>query len=98
MLLTRHMLFVGFSLTDDTFHKIAHDVRSVLGSPKQRPDSRPFRTALTFKSSRLAQTLWQGDITLTNVDGAPARVFLDRLLYETADPLPLFLDRHPRGC
>src|SRR5205814_4557631 len=27
LLLTRHMLFVGFSLSDDTFHRIADDVR-----------------------------------------------------------------------
>src|SRR5207244_1581616 len=32
LLLTRHMLFVGFSLSDDTFHRIADDVRRVLRS------------------------------------------------------------------
>ena len=31
MLLTRHMLFVGFSLTDDHFHRIVHDVRAAAG-------------------------------------------------------------------
>jgi hypothetical protein len=93
MLLTRHMLFVGFSLTDDTFHKIAHDVRSVLGSADERPDSRPFGTALTLRSSALAQQLWRGDITLTTVkDGRQLELFLDRLLYETADPLTIFTD------
>src|SRR3712207_8779016 len=32
LLITRHMLFVGFSLTDDNFHRIAYDVRSALGA------------------------------------------------------------------
>ena len=27
MLMTRRMLFVGYSLTDDSFHKVMHEVR-----------------------------------------------------------------------
>jgi hypothetical protein len=93
MLLTRHMLFVGFSLTDDTFHKIAHDVRSVLGAADKRPSGEPFGTALTLRTSRLAQQLWDGDITLVPVEGPRQfELFLDRLLYETANPLSLYLD------
>ena len=61
MLLTRHMLFVGFSLTDDTFHRIAHEVRAVLGPPAQRPGSAPFGTALTPTGGDLSRRLWEGD-------------------------------------
>ena len=64
-----------------------------VGSADERPDSRPFGTALTLRSSALAQQLWRGDITLTTVkDGRQLELFLDRLLYETADPLTIFTD------
>ena len=33
MLITRHMLFVGFSLRDDNFHQIAYDVRKAAPDP-----------------------------------------------------------------
>ena len=32
MLLTRHMLFVGYSLSDDNFHRLVHQVRAAIGS------------------------------------------------------------------
>jgi hypothetical protein len=44
LLITRHMLFVGFSLTDDNFHRIADDVRKALGldqSALTDPDPEP---------------------------------------------------------
>lgn len=35
MLLTRHLLIVGYGLRDETFHRIAHEVRAVRASPVQ---------------------------------------------------------------
>ncbi len=47
LLITRHMLFVGFSLTDDNFLRMADDVRRALGAPSTAAtDKRPFGTAL----------------------------------------------------
>ena len=41
MLLTRHMLFVGYSLSDDNFHRLVHQVRTAIGSSSSsRPSSR----------------------------------------------------------
>ena len=42
LLITRHMLFVGFSLGDDNFHRIVDDVRKALGerAPTPSPSAR----------------------------------------------------------
>lgn len=47
MLLTRHMLFVGYSLSDDNFHRLMHQVRSAVGERPKRPGGDRFATALT---------------------------------------------------
>jgi hypothetical protein len=94
------MLFVGFSLTDDTFHRIAHEVRDAIGPAGERPGGSPFGTALTLTGGTLAPKLWEGDVELVDFstgddEAAAARrveLFLDRLLYETTDPLAHFLD------
>ena len=38
MLITKHMLFVGFSLNDDNFHKIMDAVRAAMSGTKQSED------------------------------------------------------------
>lgn len=60
LLVTRHMLFVGFSLTDDNFHRIVHDVRQAL--PADAPASRTFGTALMLEPNALIAELWKPDI------------------------------------
>ncbi len=47
MLLTRHMLFVGYSLGDENFHRLAHDVRTVIGERRERRNGDSLGTALT---------------------------------------------------
>ncbi len=93
MLITRYMLFVGFSLTDDTFHRIAHDVRAALGPADKRPANEPFGTALTLTANEVRRELWAGDVEFVDA-GSPRglEIFLDRLLFETADPLKHFFD------
>jgi hypothetical protein len=62
LLLTRHMLFVGYSLSDDNFHRLVHEVRAVLGSASDRPSSEPFATALSPRAHGLIEEIWQGDV------------------------------------
>jgi hypothetical protein len=93
-LVTRHVLFAGFSLTDDNFHRIVDAVRRL------RDDGRPpgpLGTALALGSGGLAEVLWEGDVHRVRMtdaeeagDGFPApaaaralEVFLDYLVSRT---------------
>jgi hypothetical protein len=65
LLITRHMLFVGFSLTDENFQRIADQVRKVVRLPSasgSSAPSEPFGTALLVAPSPLLGELWTGDI------------------------------------
>lgn len=85
MLLTRHMLFVGYSLSDDNFHRLVHQVRTAIGSTKgQKPTL--FGTALTPRALSLSDGLWGENIqfvTTADVDRIenPRRtaILLDRI-------------------
>jgi len=76
LLMMRHMLFVGFSLTDDNFHRIADAVRRAR-SPAPRAGQPPtmmdrFGTALELFSDGMAQALWASDLDwVTMSDAAP---------------------------
>ena len=86
LLLTRHMLFVGFSLHDDNFHRIAHAVRQALGGHKR------FGTTVVVEPNPLARELWSDDLAWIPLDEAGDRaaqarrleIFLDRLACEAA--------------
>jgi hypothetical protein len=87
LLITRRMLFVGFSLRDDNFHRIVHEVRTAVGDVDLRPDPEPFGTALTLERAPLSEELWSGDlevISLAAEDEEP--------LTTTARRLEVFLD------
>lgn len=60
LLVTRHMLLVGFSLTDDNFHRIVHDVRQAL--PSDQAARRAFGTALMLEHNPLLGELWRPEI------------------------------------
>lgn len=102
LLITRHMLFVGFSLTDDNFHRIADDVRKAIRGPsheRRRPE--PFGTALLLFEDRLMEELWRGDLHCVSMTRRPSsvgeaarqlEVFLDILLSETASNAAHLLD------
>jgi SIR2-like domain len=110
LLLTRHMLFVGFSLSDDNFHRIADDVRRVLRSleadgKSESPVGKPFGTAVVLRRRRLVEELWGDDLRWVGVGRpadrgrAPARrleVFLDYLLAQTRDTAHLLDRRYER--
>jgi hypothetical protein len=59
LLMTRHMLFVGFSLVDDNFIRLAHEVRDVLGASGE-----PGRvgTVLSLFDEPLRHELWKDDL------------------------------------
>lgn len=64
-LVTRHMLFVGFSLADDNFHRIVDAVRRV------RSERRPaghFGTALSLGAGGLSEVLWEHDVRRVRMD------------------------------
>jgi len=96
LLITKHMLFVGFSLSDPNFHRIADDVRKVLQS-----EGHPFGSVLLLLGDELRETLWRDDLTL--ISCAPAGgdlsgaarlhdVFLDCLLFEASASAAYLLD------
>jgi hypothetical protein len=97
LLLTRHLLFVGFGLADDHFHELVHDVREVLP-----PEARHGRlgTALVLSPDRLRSRLWGSDLDLVAMggddvaaQGRRTEMFLDCLLAHADRGLSFFLDR-----
>lgn len=66
MLLTRHMLFVGYSLTDDTFHKVMHEVRQARAGVRGEVG-----TALVLFEDPLLHELWGDDLEIVAYGPAP---------------------------
>jgi hypothetical protein len=89
MLITRHMLFVGFSLSDDNFHRIAQSVRRVLRTTgRADTEARSFGTALVLTRNPMIEELWGDDIDWVGMSDAMS----DRNGPTTARRLELFLD------
>jgi hypothetical protein len=98
LLITKHMLFVGFSLSDPNFHRIADDVRKVL---RPETEAEPFGSVLLLLGDELRETLWSSDLNLVCCGppkgdvGAAARLhdlFLDCLLFESSASAAYLLD------
>jgi hypothetical protein len=107
LLLTRHMLFVGFGLSDETFHRIAHDVRQVLEDGTGIPErAGAYATSLSPSRQTVTAELWTGQLDVVSTrrpeDGegragtAPAarrlEIALDVLGMLSVDPLGHLLD------
>ncbi|KAA6435951.1 SIR2 family protein [Agrococcus sediminis] len=94
-LLTHHLLFVGFGLADEHFHRIVHDVRRAL-PPHVSLEERA--TALTLHDDRIAAALWRGQVRMlplgagSEPDGRPVEVFLDVLVALATDAHSYLLD------
>ena len=101
LLFTRHMLFVGYSLSDEDFHEVVRQVRFArAGSTESQGEK--FGTVVTLFDNPLLEILWP-DMEITPVKaenekptpadleeaGRRFEIFLDRLCLEAAD-----LDRH----
>lgn len=102
-LITHHLLFVGFGLTDDHFHEIVHDVRRAL-PPKKGGDR--FGSALMLEQDGMQEKLWGKHLNLINMKNQdalefgtnePARrleIFLDALVAHSSDSHSFLLAPH----
>jgi hypothetical protein len=96
LLVTRHILFVGFSLNDDNFHRLVHDVRQAVGGDGSRrmrasPSADPpeFGTALLLVRQAFLSELWAHDVrTLPMIEEGEG----DAAHAEAARRLEIFLD------
>ncbi|HLG69777.1 MAG TPA: SIR2 family protein [Chloroflexota bacterium] len=102
LLITRHMLFVGFSLSDQNFHRIADDVRKAVRGPNGGDQvDQEFGTALFLERDRLREELWRGDLHCVSMserdtagakDARRAEIFLDYLLADASGHVAPLLD------
>lgn len=62
VLVTKDMMLVGFSLTDDNFHLIMGELMSVLGSESKDGRNIPMATAMMLSVSEAKKQLWHSDV------------------------------------
>jgi len=67
MLMTKHMLFTGYSLTDDSFHRVIHEVR------RARPTQSGSKigTVFTLFEDTLFTQLWGDDLDIIHMLPTP---------------------------
>lgn len=102
LLMTRHMLFTGYSLRDEDFHQVVDEVLSATGELAQ-----PLGTALMTNGSQLEADLWNKIVQVVPAkqsDGKPTaaeraeggrlvEIVLDRVIAKaTEGQLPYLLD------
>lgn len=100
-LVMRHMLFVGFSLTDSNFHRIVDSVRRLRNLGDKRDC---FGTVLALKHGGLREVLWEKDLrrvrmvedgkenTVSTPEAARRlEILLDYLLHRTRDTCHLLV-------
>lgn len=71
MLMTRHLLFLGFSLNDDNFHRLADEVRQAVegrNMESQALQRRPFGSILVASGQDLQKSLWANDLELISLN------------------------------
>jgi hypothetical protein len=105
LLLTRRILFVGFSMTDDNFHRLVDGVRRLRGDRNQ--GSR-LGTALWLGRDVLGEMLWDKDVRRVRMDDRSEaakdfpfpeaarrmEIFLDYLVSRTRDSAHLLVGEH----
>lgn len=64
MLLTRHMLFVGYSLSDEDFHQLVDEVRRARRAQKDGAPTAKLGTVLTLFEDPLFEDLWAKDLDI----------------------------------
>lgn len=90
-LLTKKMIFVGFSMNDANFLRIADTVRRALRVPQSAtPESQSFGVALALTRNPLLEELWRRDLDWVAMEDALEGT--PTLLREAARRLDLFLD------
>ncbi|WP_433802553.1 SIR2 family protein [Actinomycetospora sp. CA-084318] len=96
MLMTKHVLFAGFSFTDENFFRMAHATRQALveaGKP------RGMGTALELRGDLVKRSLWAGELEYLSMDGADdasaarkLEIFFDRVVQLASDDVSFLLD------
>lgn len=98
LLMMRHMMFVGYSLQDEDFHELVHEVRF---ATKGRSSHGPLATVLTLDENILQRELWSKELQFVPMTkrgtppSAAARqleVFLDLVGYLSTTSAAFFLD------
>jgi SIR2-like protein len=93
LLITRHMLFVGFGLSDDTFHRIVDAVRKAHETDTdQDVHHQRYGTALVLLQNRLQQELWEPDLHWIAMEEAERGPNAEVAMREAARRLEIFLD------
>lgn len=85
---TRHILFVGFGLTDPHFHEIVHDVTTAF--PAGASDGTALATALTLHADPIAAELWAGRLDLVPFEGGDGTAEAARRLEIMLDAMLAF--------
>lgn len=86
-LITRHMLFVGFSLSDDNFHRIVESVRRLRAI---NAEGDFFGTTLAMGDGGLHEVLWEKDLHRVRMVEAKEEKAISE--YEAPRRLEIFLD------
>lgn len=94
LLLTQHLLFVGYSLSDPNFHRIIDEVRRALHRAGERGDHPVGTVLVAAEPHHAVRELWGRDLTVTapskDVTGAAAYrlhdILLDALGMLASDP------------
>ena len=88
LLITRHMLVVGYSLTDLNFHQMMHAVRQATASWSGRPEHSSIGTALFLAEEPISE-LWAGEFDWVAMQEAAAD---DAARLRAARTLEIYLD------
>lgn len=107
LLMMRHMMFVGYSLSDEDFHELMHEVRD---ARRGVATSINLGTLLTLIEDPIATQLWGADLTVVSMmpsagseaDDLPTAarqldIFLDLVGYLSATSAAFFLDESYQG-
>jgi hypothetical protein len=98
LLMMRHMMFVGYSLQDEDFHELIHEVRAAQGDKKTLKLG---GTVLTLHEDELDNELWVNDLHIVPMtkpkiaDEEASRqleIFLDLVGYLSTSSAAFFLD------
>jgi len=69
LLITKHMLFLGFSLQDDNFHRVIDAVRKALSNQdKGHRSIENFGTCLFLIQNGLIDELWEKELDLVSME------------------------------
>jgi hypothetical protein len=105
MLITRHILFLGFSLTDDNFYGLIDAVRRAIdGDRGLEPPRKQFGTAVLQTARPFVDELWKRDLDIaTTLEAGESDVligsrrlelFLDYLAHKSFDASTHLLDEN----